>query len=52
MRILLTGATGHIGKRLLPVLLHKGLWGRMYWYLYKPLRSLVFKRMLANIVKG
>ncbi|WP_319503463.1 SDR family oxidoreductase [uncultured Draconibacterium sp.] len=29
----------------------KGLWGRMYWYLFKPLRSFVFKRMVANIVK-
>ncbi|KJF43419.1 SDR family oxidoreductase [Draconibacterium sediminis] len=29
----------------------KGLWGRIYWYLFKPFRSFVFKRMIANIVK-
>ena len=30
----------------------KGLWGRLYWFMFKPLRSFVFKRMIANIVKG
>ena len=63
LKILLTGGTGYIAKRLLPVLLEDGrllqsatfrplgLWGRFYWYALLPLHLVIFDGMARRLAE-
>jgi hypothetical protein len=59
-QILITGATGYIGRRLwfepgrLIQTAHyypNGLWGRLYWYMTNPFHNLVFQDPAEKIVE-
>jgi len=53
MKILLTGGTGYIAQRLLPVLLHLGhevIW--LYWYSVLPFHGFIFRGMIREIAKN
>jgi nucleoside-diphosphate-sugar epimerase len=59
MRILLTGATGYIAQRLLPLLLNNGHEviccvrdkSRLYWYNVLPFHEFIFRGMIRNIAR-